>query len=351
MIILTDTREWSDRLLVDLIAPADAVGPAVEFGPAGFPFVESWRNLTPGRLLPAEQRLWEALDGDPSLSFCEIAAHPQLAGWDYLVVVDEAQRSQFDVLRELDPARLPGSVACVAATGHGFHGHRDRTWNTRRGNLHLSTLCDPDLDAASCGLAMTTLPAVAVLDAIGTQGPWISRPGIKWVNDILIGDSKVGGVLTATQSIRGRLSALTLGVGVNVASAPAVPATPFVPAAASLADCLADDQSGRSGSDAPPAGPRLGAVLSHCLRAISRRIDSVAKWGPDPLIQTYRDHSLVLGRRVVIWPDNSNPSETAPKYLEPLALGVVEAIGPDLALTLDGHPEVIRCGRLAFQPD
>jgi biotin-[acetyl-CoA-carboxylase] ligase BirA-like protein len=338
LIILTDTREWSDRLLVDLISdPAN-------IDPAGFPFVESWRDLTASQLLPAEQRLWEALDGGSKLSLCEIAARPDLAKWDYLVIIDDASGSQFDALRKVDPAQLPGSVACVAATGHGFHGHRDRTWTTRRGNLHLSTLCNPDLDAATCGLAMTTLPAVAVLDALRAQGPWTSKPGIKWVNDILIGDSKVAGVLTATQSVRGRLTALTLGIGVNVESTPVVPATPFVPAAASLAGCLENQSAGA-------AEPRLGTVLSHCLQAIAQRLESVSQSGPSPLVQTYRDNSLVVGRRVVIWPDNSAARTTAEEPVEPLAIGVVQNIGPDLSLTLSGHPDPILCGRLAFQRD
>ena len=189
---------------------------------------------------------------------------------------------------------------------------------------------------------MTTLPAVAVIDALDPRGPWSTPPGIKWVNDILIDGGKVAGVLTATQSVRGRLTGLTLGLGINVAATPAVQATPFVPAARNLAECC-------SGSD--DGAPTLGGVLLRCLEAISRRLDSVRLHGPDSLIQTYRNNSLILGRAVAIWPDHSNPDATTPGPIEPLAIGVVRAIGSDLSLTLEGHPEPIRCGRLAFHSD
>ena len=333
MIVLTDTREWADQLLAGL-------GPS----PDGPSRIEEWRDISPTGLLPVEQPLWEALGSGPKLSLCEVGTDPGLSGWDYLLIIGEAPRSQFDILRGMDPANLPGSIACVAITGRGFHGHHSRSWQTRRGNLHLSTLCDPDLDAARCGLAMTTLPAVAVIDALNKGGPWISPPGIKWVNDILIDGKKVAGVLTATQSMRGRLTALTLGIGLNIQSTPIVQATPFVPEAGCLVESLA-------GAPAHGIFPTLGIMLADCLQAISLRLDAVRPLSPEPLVQAYRDHSLVVGSQVAIWPDSSDPASDTPPPLEPLALGVVQSIGPDLSLTLVGHPEPIRCGRLALQSD
>ncbi|MBU8871691.1 MAG: hypothetical protein KOO60_12565 [Gemmatimonadales bacterium] len=324
MIVLTDTREWSDILLADL-----------KQGPAESPPGGNWRDLSQSQLSNPEQRLWASMGPDSTLSRCEITPVPGLSAWDYLVIIDQASGSQFDILRGLDPAKLPGAVASVAITGRGFHGHHARPWETRRGNLHLSTLCDPNLDAARCGLAMTTLPAVAVIDALSACGPWSFPPGIKWVNDILIEGRKVAGVLTATQSVRGRLTGLTLGIGLNVESTPEVSATPFVPAAG----CLADHPAGHP-------SPTIGNMLAGCLRALSSRLDVVRKAGPELLIQAYRDNSLVLGRRVVIWPDHPGLDQN-----EPLARGVVQSIGPDLSLTLEGHSGPITRGRLAFQSD
>jgi len=322
LIVLTDNREWARRLRPELGFPFPGAAP-----------VEDWQDLPPSGLPAAEQKLWQALGPDTRLSRGEIQVGPELSEWDYLVLIDEAPESQYDILRKMDPAGLPGSVACLAATGRGFHGHRQRVWTARRGNLHLSTFCNPDLDATRCGLAMTTLPAVAVMDALAALGPWAGPPGIKWVNDILIRGRKVAGVLTATQSLRRKLVALTLGIGLNVEVSPAVPATPFVPATGCLAD-LVD-------ADKPPS---VGSLLAGCLAAVSRRLQATRRSGPDALIQAYIANSLIIGRRVEIWPDTLDVDTPG----APLARGVVKAIAPDLSLTLEGHPDPIHSGRLAF---
>lgn len=338
MIVLTDNKPWAEQLLINLVS--DSGQTSALAGVTNTVPTANWFQLTADQLPPAEQRLWAGLDGGAHLNRLDFTCDPELAGWDCLVIIDQAKESQYDALRRLDPARLPGSVACLAAVGSGFHGHNSRSWQTQRGNLHLSTLCDPNLDAATCGLAMTTLPAVALVDALLAEGPWVKKPGIKWVNDILIDGHKVAGVLTATQSLRGQLTSLALGLGVNVENTPEVLPTAFVPAAGSLAESLA---SGKPST--------VGSILAGCLKALSRRLDIVRQQGPQSLVQAYRNHSLILGRSVVIWPDSSSPDQKAPTPAEPLVSGVVQAIGDDLSLTLKGHPEVIRCGRLALNSD
>lgn len=337
MIILTDSRNWAEQMIGAFIDPGSMDGPGPR--PAGPRFLEPWSPMSPTRLDPAERRLWQSVAAGDTLLRARIETAAELAAWDYLVVVDEAPGSQYDALRKLDPAGLPGSVACLAAAGSGFHGHHGRTWQTVRGNLHLSTCCDPDLDAASCGLAMTTLPAVAVLDALDATGPWTHEPGIKWVNDILIEDLKVAGVLTATQSFRGRLSSLTLGIGLNVENTPAVPASPCVPKTGCVRELFAGEVE---------QTPTTGILLRKVLAALGSRLDTVRDSGPTGLVDHYRSRSLVVGRKVAIWPDQSEPSTRPDAGNEPIALGVVRGIGPDLSLMLEGYAEPIRCGRLAL---
>lgn len=342
MFVLTDSRELADPLLAEMTRLPAGPHESASAGPPGPVFREPWRSLRPVDLLPAEQALWIGLGNGDRLALCEIELEPGLDGWDYLVIIDVATGSQYDALRRMDPRRLPGSIASVAATGSGFHGHHERAWQTRRGNLHLCLQRDPDLDAAECGLAMTALPAVALVDVLEATGPWCGPPGIKWVNDILIDDRKVAGVLTATQSLRGRLTGLTLGLGLNIKATPVLPTGPFVHAAG----CLAESPGSEREEAQPPA---LGEMLAHCLRAISTRLRDVHRHGPRPLIDAYRNRSLVVGRQVAIWPDNAAPGADAAD--EPMALGVVESIGPDLSLTLADHDEPIRCGRLALLPE
>ncbi len=338
MIILTESKALADQVLADLFMAQN--DPAPPHDPALQATEWNWCELTASQLQPAENRLWVGLNGPAHLLRCQIHPGRSLSAWNCLVIIDQADGSQFDALRQLDPAQLPGAVACIAASGRGFHGHHSRSWETRHGNLHLSTHCDPNLDAATCGLSMTALPAVAVIDALNFEGPWESPPQIKWVNDILMAGGKVAGVLTATQSYRGRLTALTLGIGVNIAHAPVVQPTAFVP----MAGCLAEQNVGIKRST-------MGSVLAGCLDALWRRLESVRQRGPQDLIQAYRDHSLIIGRRVVIWPDRSGQTETRSDSTVALAEGVVLAIGSDLSLTLAGHEGAIQSGRLALPED
>ncbi len=338
MIVLTDTRNWAEQLVATFHSDSASGRPGPR--PAVPRHLERWQPLASETLAPDERELWHVTAGADSLLRAHVEVNGALAAWDYLVITDEAPGSQFDALRSLDPDSLPGSVACLAAGGRGFHGHHGRGWQTLHGNLHLSTWCNPQLEAARCGLAMTTLPAIAVLDTLDATGPWQQKPGIKWVNDILIGEAKLAGVLTATQSLRGDLSSLTLGIGLNVAVAPEVPPTPYVPSTT----CIESEFAGEG------SAPTCGDLLCRLLAAIALRLDTVARRGPDSMVDDYRNRNVILGKRVAIWADSSLPGQTDAASA-PLAMGVVRSIDRDLSLTLEGHPDPIRCGRLALQPD
>jgi biotin-(acetyl-CoA carboxylase) ligase len=152
------------------------------------------------------------------------------------------------------------------------------------------------------------------------------------VNDLILADHKVGGVISATH-VQGDLVAhLLLGIGVNVAASPAVPRDPRVPAAGSLAAL--------AGADAPGLRELAFALLRELDRAID---DLVAGRGAD-LVAAYQERSVVVGREVAIWP----VAEDAPAG-EPLLRGRVLAVRDDLGLELEGHAEAVYVGRLTLQ--
>jgi BirA family biotin operon repressor/biotin-[acetyl-CoA-carboxylase] ligase len=253
------------------------------------------------------------------------------------VVVSEAPSSQFDALREALAAGLdlPRPTACVALSGRGFHGQRGRPWAALPGNLHLCPVIpEPEL-ATSVLPALPMLPVVAVVDAVRELSGGSLRPGIKWINDVLVDGRKVGGVLTASQTQRDRVGSLLFGIGLNVATAPPVPVTPFVPRVGSLAD------AGVRATWAEAALAVLGAV--------GRRLVALAREGPSSLLEAYRAASLVVGREVCIFPDASEALPTS--VAVPLARGTVLGIGPDLSLTLEGVETPVTTGRLAFAED
>jgi BirA family biotin operon repressor/biotin-[acetyl-CoA-carboxylase] ligase len=287
-------------------------------------------------LPPAERSLWAALaGGDPCL-------HRPSAGaggfWPRIVLVGEAAHSQFDVLRGLlaaDPA-AGCPVACLALAGRGFHGHRGRPWTALRGNLHLSAALAPDAPADRIGLALTMLPAVATVDALREVSGGALAPGIKWVNDILLEGRKVAGVLTSSQAQGSRLELAVLGIGLNVARTPPLVPTPFVPAAG----CLRASPQGRHLA--------LPDVFAALLAALARRAAELLREGPARLFAAYRAASLVIGRRVRVWPEGLDHTLPPATWPEPLAEGVVEEILPDLSLLLEGRSDPVSRGRLAL---
>jgi BirA family biotin operon repressor/biotin-[acetyl-CoA-carboxylase] ligase len=225
----------------------------------------------------------------------------------------------------------------VALTGRGFHGQRDRPWAAASGNLHLCAVFPEPGLAAGVLPSLPMLPVVALVDAIRALSSGTLRPGVKWVNDVLIDGRKVGGVLTSTQTQGDRVTAVLLGIGLNVAHAPEVSPTPFVP----RVGCLADAGARVTWDDAAVA----------VLAALGRRLAALVLDGPGPLLDAYRGASLVMGREVCVFPD-SEPGEI-PVGGRPAAIlrGIVRGIGADLSLALEGVEAPVRSGRLAFAED
>ena len=320
MIILTDSPQWIQDLPMCLKKCSG-----------------TWTEIDRGIQDPFEQELWRELGTGDRLWRGQVDIEGPKDFWDILVVVDEAARSQFDVLKHMSSTRRkwPANVASLALVGRGFHGHHGRSWHADRGNLHLSTSCQVDLDARSCGLSLTALPAVAIIKALAERGNWATVPGIKWVNDIQMAGHKVAGVLAATQSLRHTLTCLTLGIGLNVNQVPAdfVPDR-FVPATG----CLADFYEGE-------AALTVGGILESILDKLADYLMKITVAGCEPLLAEYRKYSLVVGRRIMIVEDSAG-TENEPELL---AEGLVTAIGPDLSLTLEGYREPFSRGRLILE--
>jgi BirA family biotin operon repressor/biotin-[acetyl-CoA-carboxylase] ligase len=232
---------------------------------------------------------------------------------------------------------LPDTLACLALTGSGFHGHRQRPWQALRGNLHFSSFCRIPLDAARCGPALSMLPTLAVTDALcelaGTAAhrrDAASLFRIKWVNDVFAGDRKVSGSLVATQVNGEGIESFVLGIGVNVEVAPRLDANRFPGEATSLRAL---------GIELP-----LPGIFDALRQALARRLDQLGTpAGPSALFADYCRRSGVVGRAVAIHPETAaSPTET------PLATGRLLAIHSDLSLEIEGCPGRIRSGRLSL---
>lgn len=100
-------------------------------------------------------------------------------------------------------------IARQQTAGRGRHG---RTWNSQRdAGLYFSLVLRPRLTPEQLPL-ITLMAGIALYDAIESVG---LGPDIKWVNDLLVGERKIGGILAEAQETPAGL-AVVLGIGVNL---------------------------------------------------------------------------------------------------------------------------------------
>jgi biotin-[acetyl-CoA-carboxylase] ligase BirA-like protein len=295
-----------------------------------FPNVRSWRPL------PSSDGIRPEALRDLALRLFRSGAvfrsdQSEDPGTRKVLCVAHSPFSQFDLVVELSgaPAVLPDGLVCLAGSGSGFHGQRGRPWAAEPGNLHLTLHWRPERMLMDQGLGFSVLAAVSVVECLDGLPGLSARPGIKWVNDILLDSAKVAGFVAHIQSQENLVRAAVLGIGLNVETLPVVEPTEFVPRVTSLAAHCSD-----------PGECRQGAVLSRLLTRLEANYRKLCEGGIPELMETYRDRSVIIGRRVRISSDPlSGPSRE-------LASGRVERIGSGLELYLDSSDEPVTRGRL-----
>lgn len=105
-------------------------------------------------------------------------------------------------------------------------GRAGRSWQSPPGNLHASLLLRPNI-ALSTALQLSLVAAIAAHDAImalakGAGAPFEPhRLRLKWPNDILIDNAKLGGILLeSANGPHGEPASIVIGTGLNLSYAP-----------------------------------------------------------------------------------------------------------------------------------
>ena len=132
--------------------------------------------------------------------------------WRWLETTPSTMDSAKELLKERgDNDSRPLAVATAHQTkGRGTRG---RSWtDDGRGNVALTVAFPSEIPLAPITLLPLRVGTV-VIDALND-----SRLSLKWPNDVLLEGGKVAGILVESDG-----NAIYVGVGVNVASAPAVP--------------------------------------------------------------------------------------------------------------------------------
>lgn len=108
---------------------------------------------------------------------------------------------------------LEGTVIVADAQEQG-RGRFGRDWVSPPGvNLYFTVLLEPPFAPERASI-LTLMAAVAVVSAIREHVGL--NAVIKWPNDILVGNKKVGGILTEMKSDQDRINFVAVGIGLNV---------------------------------------------------------------------------------------------------------------------------------------
>ncbi len=216
-----------------------------------------------------------------------------------------------DVARRLaDEEDAPGGTVVLAREQTEGRGRQERAWHSPPGGVYLSvvfrptSLPNPDLLPLLAGLGL-----VERLDG-GFPG---LGPALKWPNDVMVGDRKLGGVLCESVWSDEGPRFVVAGVGLNVRPLEDPPSGPGA-GATSLDRELGEET---------PLVEAADAVLE----GLEARLPDVPERLATGALERVDDYDWLADRRVVV---------TLPDEEEPLP-GVCVGIAPD--------------GRLLFRPD
>ena len=176
---------------------------------------------------------------------------------------------------------VPAGLVAVADHQTAGRGRLDRRWESPPGaNLLASVLLRPGCGAEDvhlCAGAVALAGADACREIAGV------RPVLKWPNDLLLDGAKLAGVLAEAEFAGPVLSAVVVGIGINVAW----------PGPAEAGGTCLDDVGGT----AEPVDRR--ALLDSLLAALKPRCDMLEEpHGRQDLADEVRRRCATLGQRV-----------------------------------------------------
>lgn len=183
--------------------------------------------------------VWKAIEGLRRLGY-EVTAHPhagyRLDGVPDRLYADEIRLgleteymglsthayencdSTNDIARSLAQQNAPEGTLVVAERQLKGRGRLGRTWSSPAGkNLLFSLVLRPRLTPDAVG-RLTLVSAVSMVRTIREQTG--VQAAIKWPNDLVYRDKKLGGILTEMSAEADRVHFCVVGIGVNLNSDP-----------------------------------------------------------------------------------------------------------------------------------
>ena len=251
----------------------------------------------------------------------EIAAHlsQPRENWQVLDTVDSTNL----ICKRMAMQDAPDGSIVIADAQTAGRGRLGRSFQSARGHgLYLSVLWRAE-GAVQRWMILPALAAVAASRAVERSAGL--QVQIKWPNDLVLGDKKVGGILPESVLL-GSEMAVVLGIGINVTQRK----EDFEGEVADIAASL-EMLAGRAVSR-----PALAAALMEQLHELR----CCAMEQPELWLEEYRSRCLTVGREVrVITPQGEKTAR---------ALAVEQDYGLSVCYE-DGSVETVRAGEVSVR--
>jgi len=233
------------------------------------------------------------IEAVPSRGYC-LKSAPDLAQ-DYLlmqiksdlwkdIIVYDSVESTNDLAMSLATRGViaPGTVLVADRQTKG-KGRLGRTWESPAGaNIYMSLLIRPDLEPRDTTM-LTVLSAVA--GALALRRLCSLPISIKWPNDLVISNRKLGGILTEVRADPDRVALAVIGMGINVNMY-----------GRDLPESIRDIATSVR-METKKIHPR-NEIIIQLLREFEHWYSILKKEGKKPLLDAWRNNSFTLGRKV-----------------------------------------------------
>ncbi len=198
----------------------------------------------------------------------------------YRLIAREEVGSTNDEARSLVAAGVAAGTVVWAESQTAGRGRMGRDWVSPPGNLYCSIILRPKVEAPNLS-QIAFVSALAVYDSVRPELPADVAVRFKWPNDVLAGGRKLAGILVEAEKLPDEArTALIVGIGINIASAPRetdYPATSI---------------------SALTRAPRVSRVLSSLVASLDRRVELWTRGGFAAIRQEWIDHAYGVGGQV-----------------------------------------------------
>ncbi|HNX81337.1 MAG TPA: biotin--[acetyl-CoA-carboxylase] ligase [Candidatus Omnitrophota bacterium] len=189
--------------------------------------------------------------------------------------------STMDIAMQRAMEGEPEGALILAETQTKGRGRMGRAWiSQRHKGIYASFIVRPKILPTQAPV-LTLLTAVSICEAVYEYCS--VQTTIKWPNDIFIGGKKLCGILTELEAESDQVHCAVIGFGINVNNEK----KSLVPVATSLFE-----ETGHVVNRA--------ALLQIIMRHLETKYFSFLKYGPNQIIEKWRQYSITLGCRVKV---------------------------------------------------